>query len=87
MLTASLQRGKTPFLANECFGYDTKLSDVETPVLDLWEMWSILSLLLLPGPLWPIVVVPVGVPSMDQIELFNYLTECKQMTDIWLNGL
>ena len=30
-------------------------------------------LLLLPGPLWPRVVVPVRVPSMGQIEVFNHV--------------
>ena len=34
---------------------------------------SALSLPLLPGPLWPRVIAPVGIPSMDQIELFNHL--------------
>ena len=34
---------------NKCSGYDTKLSDSENPVLELWEMWSTPSLPLLPG--------------------------------------
>ena len=39
--------------------YDTKQSDDEAPVmLELWGMWSTPSLPLLPGPLWPGVVVP-----------------------------
>ena len=46
---------------NECPGYGTKPSDDEAPVLELWEMWSTHSLLLLPGPFWPGVVVPVWV--------------------------
>ena len=34
--------------------YDIKQSDGEAPVmLELWEMWSIPSLLSLPGLLWP----------------------------------
>ena len=41
-----------------------------------------LSLPLLLGPLYPRVVVPVKVPSMGQVELFNHLTVSKQMTDI-----
>ena len=49
MATASLQRGKT--LPNEYPGYDTKLSDGEAPVQELWEMWSTSSLPLLPVPL------------------------------------
>ena len=44
---------------NECPGYDTKQSDGEAPVmLELWEMQSTSSLPLLPGSLWPRVVVP-----------------------------
>ena len=52
--------------------YDSKLSDSETPVLTFWVMWSTPSLPLLPGPLWPGVVVPVIISSMSQIELFNH---------------
>ena len=40
-------------------------------MLELWVMWSTLSLLLLPGPLWPRVVAPDSVLSMGQIELFD----------------
>ena len=45
-------------------------------------MWNTPSLPLLPGPLWPGVVVPDRVLSMGQIEQ----SVCKQMTDIklWL---
>ena len=42
-------------------GYDTKLH----PVLELWEMWNTSSLPLLSDPLWPGVVVPFRIPSMD----------------------
>ena len=48
-------------------------------------MWSTPSLLLLPDPLWHSVVVPIRVSPMGQIELFNHLTMCKQMTDFELN--
>ena len=34
----------------ECPGCDTKQSDGESPVRELWGMWSTPSLLLLPGP-------------------------------------
>ena len=34
-------------------------------------MWSISLLPLIPGPLWPRMVVPVRVSSMDQIDLFK----------------
>ena len=44
-----------------------------TPVWGIWEMWSTLSLALLPGQLWLRVVVSVRVPSVGQIDLFkNY---------------
>ena len=36
----------------------------------------------LPGPLWPGVVTPDRILSMGQIELFDHLTVCKQMTDV-----
>ena len=55
---APLQRGKT-HPPNECPGFDTKQFDGEVPVmLELWGMWSTLSLPLLPGPLWPGMVAP-----------------------------
>ena len=38
-------------------------------MLELWEMQSIPSLPLLPGPLWPRVVVPDRVLSIGQIEV------------------
>ena len=53
-----LSRGIRP-LYNDCSGYDSELSDGEAPVLELRGMQSTLSLLLLLGPLWPGVVVPV----------------------------
>ena len=47
---------------NECHGYDTKQSGGEAPViLELWGMWSTLSLPLLPSPFWPRVVAPENV--------------------------
>ena len=67
-----LYRGVRPPPTNECPGYDTKQSDGEAPVKPkLWGMWSILSLPLLPGPLWPGVVAPDRVLSMGQIHLFD----------------
>ena len=78
--TASLQRGKTPH-PKECPGYDTKQFDDEAPVmLELWEMRSTSSLLLLAGLLWLGVIAPDSALSMGQIELFDIQTECKQMT-------
>ena len=40
-------------------------------MLELWEMLSILSLSLFPGPLWPGVVASGRVQSINQIELFD----------------
>ena len=58
--------------SNECPGYGTKKSDSEALVmLELWGIWSTRSLLLLSGQLWPRVVAPERVLSMNQIELFD----------------
>ena len=65
---------------SKCPEYDIKPSDGE-----LWEMWSTPSLSLLLGSLWPGMLVPVRVTSMGQIEIFNHLTMCKQMTYAKLN--
>ena len=57
----------------EYLGYDTKQFGGEALVmLELWGMWSTYSLPLLPGPLWPGVVAPSRVLSMDQIELLTF---------------
>ena len=45
----------------------------EASVLELWEIWGTSLLPLFPDLLRPGAVVPVGVPSMGQIELFNHL--------------
>ena len=37
-----------------------------------WGMWSTSLLSLLPGPLSPEVLVPVGVPSLSQIHPFVF---------------
>ena len=64
--SASLEMGTLPL--QRVSWYDTKQSDDETPVmLELWERRSIH----LPGPLWPEVVAPDTILSMDQIELFD----------------
>ena len=61
-LTSFMQSGNPP---KKCPGYNTKQSDGEGPViLELWRLCSPL-LPLLPGPLWPGVVVL----SMGQVEL------------------
>ena len=43
------------------------------------------SLPLLPGLLWPGVVVLVRVLPIGQIKPFHHLTVCKQITDVKLN--
>ena len=43
-------------------------------MLELWEMQSTHSFSLLAGPLWPEVVAPDRVLSMDQIELSDMQT-------------
>ena len=48
-------------------------SDGVITVLELWGMLSTPSLLLLQGPLWAGLVVPVRISSMGPIELFNHL--------------
>ena len=63
----STERKNSP---NECPEYDTKQYDGDAPVmLELWGMRSTPSLPSLPDPLWPEVVAPERVLSMDQIEL------------------
>ena len=58
--------GAVEYTNNENPGYDTKQSDGDVPVmLELWGIWSTLSLLLLPGPLWPGIVAPDRALSMD----------------------
>ena len=65
-----LCRGVRPPTPNKCPGYDTKQSDSEAQVmLELRSIQSTSSLPLLPGPLWPGMVVPDRVLFMGQIEL------------------
>ena len=70
---------------NECPRYNTKPSDGEVLVLDRWGMRSTSCLPLLLGSLLPGVIVPFRVPSIGQMELFNHLSLCEQMTDVNLN--
>ena len=59
---------------NDCPGYDTKQSDGQASILlKFWGMQRTPSLPLFPGPLWPRVVAPNRVLSMDQIELYCVL--------------
>ena len=71
--TASLLRGKTTY--NDCLANDTKQSDGKASVmLEFWRMWYTASLLLLPGPLWTVVIAPDRVLFIGQIELNRVLT-------------
>ena len=72
---------------NKCPGYDINSADGEPPVLEIWRMWSIPSLPLLPRPLWPGLVVPVMVLSMVQTEPFNYLLDLKLFNGVQTNFL
>ena len=55
-------------MSQERLEYDTKISDCEGPMVDLWRTWSTASLPLLPDLLRLRVVVPVRIPSMSEIE-------------------
>ena len=66
--TASLQTGNPP---NEYPVYDIKQTDGDAPAFEIWEMRSIPSLSLLPGPLWPGVVALDWVLFIGQIEQFD----------------
>ena len=70
-----------------CPRYDTKPSDEEVAVLELWGMWSTCSLLLLSFPLWLDVVIPVRAWSTGQIELFNHLLYLKPFNCVQTNEL
>ena len=63
----------------------TGQSDGEASVPVLKGILNTPSLLLLLVPPQRKVVVPVRFPSMDQMELFNNLTEGKEMFDIESN--
>ena len=51
-------------------------------MLELYEMWSIPILPLLPGPLWTGVVAPERVLELFKIELFDHLTVIEQISDV-----
>ena len=42
-------------------------------LMEILGMWITPSLPSLPGPLWPVVVTPDRVPSVGQIELFDWV--------------
>ena len=73
----------TDYPPNECPGYDTKQSDGELPVMvELWGMQSTPLLPLLPSPLWPGVIAPDWVLSMNQIELNCVLFEMERFLSL-----
>ena len=60
---------RTNLLSYVCPGYDTKLHFIEeAPFMDLWEMLSTLSLSLIPGVLWPKLLVTVIVLSIGWVK-------------------
>ena len=68
---------------SECPWYNIKQSDGETAViLQLWEMLNTPLLPLLPDPVRPRMVASNRFPSIGQIELFDHLIVCKQVTDV-----
>ena len=50
-LTQSAEAVEYTDCISKCPGYDTKQSDGEAPILELWGMWSTPSLSLFPSPL------------------------------------
>ena len=74
----------------ECSGYDIKPSDVEEAlVVERWGMWRTPSLLTLPGPLRPGVIVLVRISSLSQISICNHFinlkpSNCVQTNKLWL---
>ena len=68
-----LCRGPRPSRSSWYPGYDTKPSNGEAPVLELWAMRSTPSLPLLPGPFCPGVVALDSVLFIGQIELFDHI--------------
>ena len=62
-----------------CLEYDVKMH----LRVRLWRVWSTPSLLFLPGPVLPRIVVPARVPSMDQIDLYS---QCI-LSPYWLDDL
>ena len=71
---------------NQYLELDTKPSDDVAPVLELWEMWSALFLLLLPGPLRSVVVVPVRVTRIGRTGVFSKLLYLKIFNYVQTNA-
>ena len=81
-----LCRGVTP-LPNDCPEYDTKQSDGEVLVmLEPWGIWSIPSLPLLPGSLWPGMLAPdmgpiYGLDWTNGILMLNWIAWNRNVFD------
>ena len=67
--TVSLKLGKASL--NGFPVYNNKAPGSEAPILELWEMWKIPSLLLLPGQIRQRMVVLLGAQSLGQIYTHN----------------
>ena len=68
--------------------HDIKPFDGEASALEIWWMWKTPLVSFLPGSLWPWVVVPDRVLSMDQIEQTMYankwlMLNCDLFSNIW----
>ena len=51
-----------------CLWHQTA-SGGKVPVMELLGVWSMSLLLLLPGPLWPRVIIPIRIPFMGRMPL------------------
>ena len=70
-----------PTHTHKCPGYDANQSDVKASVmLELWGIRNTTSLPWLPDLLGPRIVAPDMVLSIGQIELFDHLIVCEQVT-------
>ena len=72
-----MEKMQTHPFPNECPWYNKKQFEGDTSVLKFSGMQNTLSLPSLPGQLWPGVIAPDRVLSMDQIELFEIWTVTK----------
>ena len=70
--TTPQQRGKTS-TTKSLLAITQNCINGEAPVLELLGIWSIPPLTLLSGLLWSVLLAPVWVKSMGQIELFDHL--------------
>ena len=63
-------------------GYENKTtSESKALVIRIWGVWGAPSLLLVPCPLWPEVVVPKRVLSMEKIDLIKIIRIRKDLLE------